>query len=59
MLNFADTTTSICWNEREHFLSLPEVIDALTSNGFAIEKAVELNRTGSYCCYRARNLKIR
>ena len=50
---------SVCWNEREHFLSLPEVIDALTSNGFAIEKAVELNRTGSYCCYRARNLKIR
>ena len=28
---------SVCWNEREHFLSLPEVIDALTANGFAIE----------------------
>ena len=47
---------SVCWNEREHFLSLPEVMDALTANGFVIEKAAWLNRTGSYCCYRARNL---
>ena len=47
---------SVSWNTRENYLSLPEVIDALTANGFVIEKAMELNRTGSYCCYRARNL---
>ena len=48
---------SVSWNAREQFLSLPEMINALTANGFVIEKAMELNRTGSYCCYRAGNLR--
>ena len=48
---------SVSWNAREQFLSLPEMINALAANGFVIEKAMELNRTGSYCCYRAGNLR--
>lgn len=47
---------SVGWNTRDHFLSLPELIRILFKNGFVIENAMEMNRTGSYCCYTARNL---
>ena len=61
-IHFACTSEDI--NNMSHALMLRDgkkvlrsEMDALTANGFVIEKAMELNRTGSYCCYRAGNLR--